>query len=101
MRLLAELRGNGVARRSKPHTVICRVTDTTGHVQTRERVNPVPDGVTGWHLLLRRLQHRLHLVIEPAVTERVALLAVNQRDRFERRGFRGQAAREPVCTQDG
>jgi DMSO/TMAO reductase YedYZ molybdopterin-dependent catalytic subunit len=34
------------------HTVVCRATDTTGYVQTRDRVSPVPDGATGWHTIV-------------------------------------------------
>ncbi|MFD3686044.1 molybdopterin-dependent oxidoreductase [Nocardiopsis sp. NPDC058631] len=32
-----------------PHTVEVRATDSTGHTQPSERVDPVPDGATGWH----------------------------------------------------
>ena len=31
------------------HSVEVRATDTTGHTQPSERVDPVPDGATGWH----------------------------------------------------
>jgi len=34
------------------HTVICRATDTTGYVQTQQRVGPIPDGATGWHTIV-------------------------------------------------
>jgi DMSO/TMAO reductase YedYZ molybdopterin-dependent catalytic subunit len=34
------------------HTVICRATDTTGYVQTQQRVSPIPDGATGWHTIV-------------------------------------------------
>ncbi|WP_231114783.1 molybdopterin-dependent oxidoreductase [Lentzea aerocolonigenes] len=30
-------------------TIECRATDRTGHVQTNDRANPIPDGATGWH----------------------------------------------------
>jgi len=31
------------------HTVECRATDGAGSTQPSERVDPVPDGATGWH----------------------------------------------------
>jgi DMSO/TMAO reductase YedYZ molybdopterin-dependent catalytic subunit len=31
------------------HTVECRATDKTGATQPQERLDPVPDGATGWH----------------------------------------------------
>ena len=37
------------ARQPGPHTVTVRATDNTGYTQTAERVDPVPDGATGWH----------------------------------------------------
>ena len=31
------------------HTITVRATDNTGATQTADRVDPVPDGATGWH----------------------------------------------------
>lgn len=31
------------------HTITCRATDGTGATQTEQRVEPLPDGATGWH----------------------------------------------------
>jgi DMSO/TMAO reductase YedYZ molybdopterin-dependent catalytic subunit len=31
------------------HTIECRATDKAGYTQTSERVEPIPDGATGWH----------------------------------------------------
>lgn len=31
------------------HTLYCRATDATGATQPQERVDPIPDGATGWH----------------------------------------------------
>jgi DMSO/TMAO reductase YedYZ molybdopterin-dependent catalytic subunit len=31
------------------HTVECRATDKSGHTQDQARLDPVPDGATGWH----------------------------------------------------
>lgn len=31
------------------HTLEARATDRTGHTQTQDRAEPVPDGATGWH----------------------------------------------------
>jgi hypothetical protein len=31
------------------HTVQCRATDRNGQTQTEDRVDPIPDGATGWH----------------------------------------------------
>ncbi|BBX17612.1 oxidoreductase [Mycolicibacterium duvalii] len=33
------------------HTISVRATDNTGYTQTSERVDPVPDGATGWHTI--------------------------------------------------
>jgi DMSO/TMAO reductase YedYZ molybdopterin-dependent catalytic subunit len=32
-----------------PHTLAVRATDSTGAVQSSQRVTPFPDGATGWH----------------------------------------------------
>jgi DMSO/TMAO reductase YedYZ molybdopterin-dependent catalytic subunit len=31
------------------HTVECRATDKTGYTQDQARLDPIPDGATGWH----------------------------------------------------
>ena len=31
------------------HTITCRSTDATGALQTDQRVQPIPDGASGWH----------------------------------------------------
>ncbi|GGU29777.1 molybdopterin-dependent oxidoreductase [Lentzea flava] len=31
------------------HTVECRATDKSGYTQDQARLDPIPDGVTGWH----------------------------------------------------
>ncbi|WP_425567679.1 molybdopterin-dependent oxidoreductase [Salinactinospora qingdaonensis] len=31
------------------HTLEVRATDSTGHTQPEQRVEPIPDGATGWH----------------------------------------------------
>ncbi|HEY6532585.1 MAG TPA: molybdopterin-dependent oxidoreductase [Acidimicrobiales bacterium] len=31
------------------HTIAARATDSAGEVQTEDRVEPIPDGATGWH----------------------------------------------------
>ncbi|ORM27708.1 molybdopterin-dependent oxidoreductase [Williamsia sp. 1135] len=38
------------------HTVYCRATDVTGAVQPEERVAPIPDGATGWHNRVFRIE---------------------------------------------
>jgi sulfite oxidase len=38
------------------HTVYCRATDETGAVQPEERVAPIPDGATGWHNRVFRIE---------------------------------------------
>lgn len=38
------------------HTVYCRATDATGEVQPQERVAPIPDGATGWHNRVFRIE---------------------------------------------
>lgn len=37
------------ARETGFHTITVRATDDSGYTQTSERVDPVPDGATGWH----------------------------------------------------
>ncbi|XVV06030.1 molybdopterin-dependent oxidoreductase [Actinosynnema sp. CA-248983] len=34
------------------HTIESRATDRSGYTQTDQRVNPIPDGATGWHSIL-------------------------------------------------
>jgi DMSO/TMAO reductase YedYZ molybdopterin-dependent catalytic subunit len=34
------------------HTVTCRATDSTGQTQDQQRVDPIPDGATGWHQIV-------------------------------------------------
>ncbi len=34
------------------HTVACRATDRDGATQPMERVDPIPDGATGWHSVI-------------------------------------------------
>ena len=34
-----------------PHSVRVRATDGDGELQTDERVDPLPDGATGWHTI--------------------------------------------------
>ncbi|MCW2633143.1 MAG: sulfite oxidase-like oxidoreductase, partial [Pseudonocardia sp.] len=34
------------------HTLYCRSTDRTGATQPVERVDPIPDGATGWHSVI-------------------------------------------------
>jgi sulfite oxidase len=38
------------------HTVYCRATDVTGAVQPEQRVAPIPDGATGWHNRVFRIE---------------------------------------------
>lgn len=57
--------------------------------------------VAGRNALLGCLQYRLHFIVETTVAKRVALLAVNQRHRLERRGFGGQTAQHAIVTQQG
>jgi len=38
------------------HTVYCRATDKDGQVQPEERVAPIPDGATGWHNRVLRIE---------------------------------------------
>jgi DMSO/TMAO reductase YedYZ molybdopterin-dependent catalytic subunit len=38
------------------HTVECRATDATGATQPEDRVPPIPDGATGWHSRVFRVQ---------------------------------------------
>lgn len=38
------------------HTVYCRATDEMGEVQPEERVAPIPDGATGWHNRVFRIE---------------------------------------------
>lgn len=37
------------ARETGFHKITVRATDNSGYTQTSERVDPVPDGATGWH----------------------------------------------------
>ncbi|MFW0793397.1 molybdopterin-dependent oxidoreductase [Gordonia sp. CPCC 205515] len=37
------------------HTLYCRATDDTGAVQPERRVAPIPDGATGWHSRVFRI----------------------------------------------
>jgi DMSO/TMAO reductase YedYZ molybdopterin-dependent catalytic subunit len=34
------------------HTVTCRATDGDGQTQNEQRVDPIPDGATGWHQIV-------------------------------------------------
>jgi hypothetical protein len=34
------------------HTVTCRATDSDGQTQDEQRVDPIPDGATGWHQIV-------------------------------------------------
>uniref|UniRef100_UPI003D908165 molybdopterin-dependent oxidoreductase n=1 Tax=Gordonia sp. B7-2 TaxID=3420932 RepID=UPI003D908165 len=38
------------------HTLYCRATDATGAVQPERRVAPIPDGATGWHSRVLRVE---------------------------------------------
>jgi DMSO/TMAO reductase YedYZ molybdopterin-dependent catalytic subunit len=38
------------------HRLRVRATDATGEVQTEERADPVPDGATGWHTVVVRVE---------------------------------------------
>ncbi|HEY9311072.1 molybdopterin-dependent oxidoreductase [Williamsia sp.] len=38
------------------HTIYCRATDKTGQVQPEQRVAPIPDGATGWHNRVLRIE---------------------------------------------
>ncbi|MGV9711594.1 molybdopterin-dependent oxidoreductase [Gordonia sp. NPDC003424] len=37
------------------HTLYCRATDSTGSTQPERRVAPIPDGATGWHSRVFRI----------------------------------------------
>jgi DMSO/TMAO reductase YedYZ molybdopterin-dependent catalytic subunit len=34
------------------HTITCRATDGDGQTQNEQRVDPIPDGATGWHQIV-------------------------------------------------
>lgn len=38
------------------HTLYCRATDRTGATQPEQRVAPIPDGATGWHSRVLRIE---------------------------------------------
>ena len=38
------------------HTIYCRATDLDGNTQPEERVAPIPDGATGWHSRVLRIE---------------------------------------------
>jgi sulfite oxidase len=38
------------------HDLACRATDGRGVLQTETRAEPIPDGATGWHTIVVRVE---------------------------------------------